>query len=296
MQIPFTFVDAFTERPLGGKPVAIVPHAEALDEPTMRRIARELNQFTTTFIIPPKSDSADWNLRSFTAAGHEVFGVGHNSLGAWWWLAKSGNLKLSEGRNHFTQEIGGVLLPVEIRCEHGQPVTVALTHSSPLYGSICENLPDLANALGLEDEDIMLSLPAQVVSTGISHLLVPVIEREIVAKVQPEARRLRRILRAVNGEGCYLYCLADSESTSSIAHARFFSATPGVEEEAATGSAAVPLACLLLRYGIVVTGKTIFIEQGYEMNCPSVLGVEVDNDVFRLAGKAITIMEGTVRI
>jgi trans-2,3-dihydro-3-hydroxyanthranilate isomerase len=296
MQIPFTFVDAFTERPLGGNPIAIVPHAGTLDEPTMQRIARELNQVTTTFILPPKSDFADWNLRSFSAAGHEVFGVGHNSLGAWWWLAKSGNLTLREGRNHFTQEIGGVLLPVESRCEHRQPVTVALTHSSPLYGSVCEDLQDLANALGLEGEDIMLSLPAQVVSTGISHLLVPVIDREIVAKVQPEAQRLERILRAVNGDGCYLYCVADSESTSSIAHARFFNATPGVEEEAATGSAAVPLACLLLRYGIVMSGKTIFIEQGYEMNCPSVLEVEVNNDVFRLAGRAITVMEGTVRI
>jgi predicted PhzF superfamily epimerase YddE/YHI9 len=52
----------------------------------------------------------------------------------------------------------------------------------------------------------------------------------------------------------------------------------------------------LLRYGIVMSGKTIFIEQGYEMNCPSVLEVEVNNDVFRLAGRAITVMEGTVRI
>src|SRR5271170_529010 len=179
MQIRYAFVDAFIERPLAGNPVAIVPHAETLDEPTMRRIAGELNQVATTFILPPKNDFADWSLRSFTTAGLEFFGAGHNSLGAWWWLAESGNLMLGEGRNHFTQEIGGELLPVEVRCHHSQPVAVALTQMSPVYGAVCDDLPKLADALGVEDEDIMLSLPAQVVSTGIAHLLVPVIDREI---------------------------------------------------------------------------------------------------------------------
>jgi trans-2,3-dihydro-3-hydroxyanthranilate isomerase len=147
MQIRYAFVDAFTERPLAGNPVAIVPHAETLDEPTMRRITRELNQVATTFILPPKNDFADWSLRSFNTSGHEVFGAGHNSLGAWWWLAESGNLTLGEGRNRFTQEIGGELLPVEVRCEHSQPVTVALTHLSPVFGAICEDLPQLADDL-----------------------------------------------------------------------------------------------------------------------------------------------------
>jgi trans-2,3-dihydro-3-hydroxyanthranilate isomerase len=296
MQIPFAFVDAFSERPLAGNPVAIVPHTETLDEPTMQRIAGELNQVTTTFILPPKNDFADWSLRSFTTGGHEVFGAGHNSLGAWWWLAESANLMLGEGRNHFTQEIGGELLPVEVRCKHSQPVTVALTHLSPVYGAICEDLPKLAEALRVEDEDIMLSLPAQVVSTGIAHLLVPVTDREIVAKAQPDLQRLKRILESVGGKGCYLYCLDDSESPSSIAHARFFNPTQGIVEEAATGTAAVPLACLLLRYGIAGNRKTLFIEQGYEMKRPCLLEVEVENDVLRLAGRAITVMEGTLRI
>jgi trans-2,3-dihydro-3-hydroxyanthranilate isomerase len=296
MQIRYAFVDAFTECPLAGSPVAIVPYAETLDEPTMRRIAGELNQVATTFILPPKNDFADWSLRSFTTAGHEVFGAGHNSLGAWWWLAKSGNLMLGEGRNHFTQEIGGEILPVEVRCRHSQPVTVALTHMSPVYGAVCEDLPKLADALGVEDEDIMLSLPAQVVSTGIAHLLVPVIDREIVAKAQPDLQQLRRILQAADGEGCYLYCLDDSELPSSIAHARFFNPAQGVVEEAATATAAVPLACLLLRCGIAGNRKTLFIEQGYEMKRPCVLEVEVENDVLRLVGRAITVTEGMLRI
>jgi trans-2,3-dihydro-3-hydroxyanthranilate isomerase len=296
MRISYTFVDAFTQNPLTGNPIAIVPHAEMLDEPAMQRIAGELDQAATTFILPPKSDFADWRLRSFTASGKEVFGAGHNSLSAWWWLAESGGLTLSEGRNQFTQEIGGECLPVEVRSEHRRPVTVALSHLSPVYGSICEDLPKLADALGVEAEDIMLSLPSQVVSTGIAHLLVPVTDREIVAKAQPNAQQLKRLLQEVDGEGCYLYCLDDSESPSSIAHARFFNPVLGVVEEAATGTAAVPLACLLFRYGIAGNRKTLLIEQGYEMKCPCVLEIEVEDGVSSLTGRAIAVMEGTLWI
>ena len=56
----------------------------------MRRIAGEFNQAETTFILP--SDRADWRLRSFTANGSEVFGEGHNTLGAWLWLSEQEKL------------------------------------------------------------------------------------------------------------------------------------------------------------------------------------------------------------
>lgn len=78
--------------------------------------------------------------------------------------------------------------------------------------------------------------------------------------------------------------------------ARFFDPAQGAVEEAATATAAVPLACLLLRYGIAGNRKSLFIEQGYEMKRPCVLEVEVENNVLRLAGRAITIMEGMLRI
>ena len=108
MQIPFYFVDVFAERPLTGNPLAVVPHAEVLDDVMMQRIAGELNQAETTFILPPRDKSAHWRLRSFTAPGHEIFGAGHNSLGAWWWLAESGELKLHDGSNHFTQSLSSI--------------------------------------------------------------------------------------------------------------------------------------------------------------------------------------------
>lgn len=295
MQIPFYLVDVFAERPLTGNPLAVVPHAELLEVATMQRIAGELNQAETTFILPARNKSADWRLRSFTAPGHEVLGAGHNSLGAWWWLAESTELKLSDGSNHFLQEIGDSILPVEVRCEGHQPVSVLLTQSPPEFGNVCEDIPGLAEALGLKLDDLSHALPAQVVSTGAAHLLVPVRDQGAIARAHPDAQRLAKILKAVGGEGCYLYCL-DAVSPSSAAHARFFNPTMGIAEDSATGTAAGPLACQLVSHGIIEDGSTVMIEQGYEMKRPSILRVEVHGETVRLAGRAIKVVEGRLRI
>ena len=83
-------IDVFAETPLSGNPLAVVEGADDLSEAQMRRIAGEFNQAETTFIM--RSERADLKLRSFTAAGSEVGGAGHNALGAWLWLAEDGKL------------------------------------------------------------------------------------------------------------------------------------------------------------------------------------------------------------
>ena len=49
----FYFVDVFAQEPLNGNPLALVINAQDLEQPTMQRIARELNQSETTFLLPP---------------------------------------------------------------------------------------------------------------------------------------------------------------------------------------------------------------------------------------------------
>ena len=113
----FYLVDVFTNRPFTGNPLVIVTDADEFDTERMRRIAGEFNQTETTFVLRPTADGAQWRLRSFTAIGTEVFGVGHNALGACWWLAASGRLTLDAPTRTFAQEIDGRGLPVEIRSE-----------------------------------------------------------------------------------------------------------------------------------------------------------------------------------
>lgn len=81
--LAFALVDVFSDVPLAGNPVAVVSGADAVPVETMRRIAREFNQSETTFVLPPTRADATFRLRSFTPTGSEVFGAGHNTLGAW---------------------------------------------------------------------------------------------------------------------------------------------------------------------------------------------------------------------
>ena len=110
--LQFHIVDVFAVEPLTGNPLAIVDGGAELSLDLFQRIAREFNQSETTFVMPPTRPRADWRLRSFTAGGVEVFGAGgHNTLGAWWWLAQAGKLALSGNATVFHQELGNRVLP-----------------------------------------------------------------------------------------------------------------------------------------------------------------------------------------
>jgi trans-2,3-dihydro-3-hydroxyanthranilate isomerase len=133
--LSFFLVDVFANAPLTGNPLAVVADADDVDEGVMRAVAREFNQSETTFVLAsPRADVA-WRLRSFTPAGIEVGGAGHNALGAWWWLATSGRLQLSESGGRFAGEIGESPLPVEVIAERGHPRAIAMDQEAPTLGS-----------------------------------------------------------------------------------------------------------------------------------------------------------------
>ena len=96
----FVLVDVFTEHPLAGNQLAVIPNAEGLDEGQLQAIAREFNYSETTFILPPRQAKANWRLRSFSPSA-EVFGAGHNALGAWWVLAARGGVVLRDNETGF---------------------------------------------------------------------------------------------------------------------------------------------------------------------------------------------------
>ncbi|GHO89912.1 PhzF family phenazine biosynthesis protein [Dictyobacter formicarum] len=299
--IRFYIVDVFAQEPLSGNPLALVVNAQDLSQSTMQQIAREFNQSETTFLLPSTRQEANWRLRSFTPAGIEVKGAGHNALGAWWWLAESGQLELSGPQTVFQQEIGEQVLSVEVLAEKRkeevpwQPTTIGMRQTVPSFGAIHKDPGALAAALGLEAADLSVEgLPAQVVSTGAAHLLVPVQSREAIRRVQPDAKRLYQHLHSVGGQGCYLFSL-DTVDPVAAAHTRFFNPTEGIVEDPATGTAAGPLACYLAKYGRI-SSSVVMIEQGYELMRPSRIEIRLHGDEVRIFGAGVTVAEGVLRL
>jgi trans-2,3-dihydro-3-hydroxyanthranilate isomerase len=296
ISVPFVWVDVFADAPLAGNPLPVVADAERLPTPVMQAIARELNQSETTFVLPPTRPEAAWRLRSFTPAGAEVVGAGHNSLGAWWWLVTAGRVELdAEGGAALVQEIGDRLLPVRVTGRGGRPQAIVIEQAAPQFGQTVSDRGELAAALGLSGADLVEDMAAQVVSTGAAHLLVPVRDRARVDRARPDAPRLAATLASVGGQGCYVYSL-DPVDRAAVAYARFFNPTVGIHEDPATGSAAGPLVSRLVAQRLVPDGAAVVVEQGHAMGRPSRIGVEVSGDQVSIRGAAVVVAQGTLRV
>ncbi|WP_406213489.1 PhzF family phenazine biosynthesis protein [Streptomyces decoyicus] len=293
---PFALVDVFTEQPLEGNPLALVPDADALPEGLLPRIAREFHQAETTFLLRPAQPGATWRLRSFTAAGIEVFGAGHNALGAWWWLASTGRLGPHGGAGRWHQQLGSMVLPVEITADGNRRIEVTLEQRAAEYGAELTDRAALAEALGVDGDGLgaAAGLPvAQVVSTGAAHLMVGLRSRRVVEAARPDAARLRALLPDVGGQGVYLYALDPAEPGAGV-HARFVNPVAGITEDPATGSAAGPLACLLRRHGRA--GDQLAIVQGHALGRPSQIRVTVTGDTPRVTGRAALAATGELNL
>jgi PhzF family phenazine biosynthesis protein len=294
-RVPFYFVDVFATGPLTGNPLSLVPDADGLDEAQMRAIAREFNQSETTFVLRPSLPGATVRLRSFTPAGAEVGGAGHNALGAWLWLEAADRLAAAAAGGGLRQEIAGQVLPVEVVREAGRPAMVWMDQSPPSFGEVAGDRAGLAVCLGLDERDLLPGEDAQVVSTGAGHLLVPAGDRGVVDRAVPDPARLVRALRQVGAEGCYLYS-PDPVDAAAVAYARFFNPTVGIAEDPATGTAAGPLAVRLVAAGRVPDESTVIIEQGFALGRPSRIAVSVCGQRVRIGGSGLVVAEGTLTV
>lgn len=281
-------IDVFADTALSGNPLAVVEGADTLSDAQMRRISGEFNQAETTFIM--RSDRADLKLRSFTASGAEVGGAGHNALGAWLWLAEDGKLGPIEVPRQFRQEIGGEVLPIELRRTDGR-IFGRMKQSTLKLGPALADVAPLTAALGLAPEDVLSDPPPRVGDTGVAHLLVRLRDIATVDRAEPSAKGLLKVLHAASAEGCYVY--AFDEAAPERAYARFFNPTVGLWEDAATGTAAGPLAAYLADQGL--TSGPIEIEQGTKMGRRSILRLGLAPEP-EISGAGVIVMRGRLSL
>jgi PhzF family phenazine biosynthesis protein len=150
----------------------------------------------------------------------------------------------------------------------------------------------LARSLGLDPVEILLQPVPRPAHTGAAHLLVRVVDPATVDKACPRGEELLAILKAVQAEGCYIY--AFDPKSPQTAYARFFNPTVGLWEDAATGTAAGPLAAYLASEGLL-PDKEIAIEQGSKMGRRSILRIRINLQP-ELSGTGIVVLRGVLRL
>lgn len=266
--VPFAIVDVFGTDPLSGNPVAVVDMAGVdIPEPRlvtwMQAVAREFNQAETTFVLPPTDDRAHRRLRSFTAAGVEVFGAGHNALGAWWWMVHSGRVS-PPADGVIVQEIGARLLEVRVSGER-----LTMHQEAARFGAHVDPV-EVAAAVGLDPRSFDAAVPPRVVGTGADHLIAVVDTGSALQRADPHMSAVRAVTATAGAEGLYLAVIG-RQPTVVQARARFFNPGMGLDEDAATGTAAGPLAAYLLHLGRLGPSGALTVRQGESVQRPSTI-------------------------
>jgi len=263
VRIPFRLVDVFTDRPLDGNQLCVVPDPVELSDQRRQAIAREIGFSETTFVTEAGGDR--YAMRIFTPAAELPF-AGHPTLGTAFVMVSEGRVK-----SPATQVLSSGEFGVEVDVEAG---FARMEQRPPTLGREEPGGPDVAASLGLEVADLDPERPVQVVSTGLPYLIVPTAGQAALARVAPDPRRLPGLLNDLGADGVYVFCPEPSRDRSQV-RARMFAPGVGMPEDAATGSAAGPLGAYLVEHGMVPLGR-VTIMQGVEMGRPSTLLVDVD--------------------
>ncbi|HKS27069.1 MAG TPA: PhzF family phenazine biosynthesis protein [Pyrinomonadaceae bacterium] len=303
----FIQLDVFTKNAFSGNPLAVFPEAEGIEESAMQKIAREMNLSETVFVLPPEDERALRRLRIFTPTS-ELPMAGHPVVGTWNLLAHEGVVPPPEGGEGLVrvhQEIGIGVLPVDIEFQNGEPGRVVMTQGEyKRLGSVegAHERAEIERAIGLAPEDFDESLPIEVVSTGISFLLVPVNSLMALSRCRINSTLLAAVYKAHGATGCCVFTRETREGAESAAHMRMFAPGDNIPEDPATGSCAGALSSYLVYHGAlsVQPSEGVFrfrIEQGDFIERPSRIDAEIRGErgrveEVRVGGTSVIVAEG----
>lgn len=275
----YVVVDAFARVPLTGNPVAVFFAADDLQREQMQRIAREMNLSETTFVHAPRQ-GADAYVRIFTPVNELPF-AGHPLLGT----AIALGQRTDVDRLRIETAMG--IIPFDLHRVNGTVTSARMRQPVPVWEPF-ERTDELLEALGVSTP----VLPVEIYRNGPRHVLVAVESVEALSKLNPDHRALARFPdMAAN-------CIAGAGATW---RNRMFSPAYGVVEDAATGSAAGPIAIHLARHGLRPYGQRIEITQGVEIGRPSPMGALAHGtgdrvDSVEVDGHGVVTLEGTLHV
>ncbi|MEV6975017.1 PhzF family phenazine biosynthesis protein [Kitasatospora sp. NPDC093806] len=302
-------VNAFTDRPFTGNPagVCLLPAGAWPDDDRMRRIAAEVNHPETAFALPltgsppsvpsassppsaPSAPSADWAIRWFTPV-LEAELCGHATLAT----------------AHVLRTEHGVLGAVRFRSrKHG-----LLTAHTDADGSVTLDFPaapataapapaGLAEALGVTPDatlrtgalrDLLVVLPDEVAVRGVTpdpDALAALTVREGIRGV---------IVTAPGGPGADAPMgVTGATGPTGVTGAydfvsRFFAPARGIPEDPVTGSAHTALA----PYWSARLGRDRLT--GHQVSARGgLVATALHGDRVHLTGRAVTILDGTLRV
>ena len=284
----FVTVDVFTDRRFGGNQLAVFPDARGLTAEEMQALAAEFNLSETTFVLPAEDPANTARVRIFTRKTEMPF-AGHPNVGTGYVLAD----RAVDGVLRF-EEIAGL---VEVRVERDAAGRVTgTTIAAPQPLTLGAELPveAIARCASLAPAEVLTARHAPVIASVGNPFVIAEVEGAALSRAVPDFTAFRATLDAwpvlAGRFALYLYA-----RDGAAVRSRMFAPLGGTVEDPATGSAATPLAALLLKLDGTDQGAWD-IWQGVEMGRPSLLRTTAhrapDGIRATVGGGCVRVLEG----
>lgn len=298
----FHILDVFTKVRYGGNQLAVVEDADGLSDDEMLAITREFGFSETVFLQSSENKLASARVRIFTPAQEMPF-AGHPTIGT---AVLLGEMKNSEKHT----DADALLLLEEglglVRCAVAMvPGKVSYAEfDAPALPKRVETVPapeDVADALGLDYADIGFeNHKISAAHMSVQFVYVPLRNSTIVRRAKPDFTFWDDVFGELadgGAVGVYVYCRDEGGKRPGF-HVRMFAPTLGIAEDPATGAAAVGFATVVERFEL--GSHKVYetrIEQGLEMNRPSLIKLEMDVKdkqvrSIRVGGHAVRVASG----
>jgi PhzF family phenazine biosynthesis protein len=254
-------VNALTDGGRGGNPAAVVLDADDLGVAERLAIASRLGLSETAFVS--RSSKATVRLEFFTPT-RQIAHCGHATIATFALLRSLG--RIGDGR--LSKETIDGLRTILVDDEQ-----VFMEQRAPKYDELASTSAQVARiraSIGLD------TAPVAIVDTGNRFALIEVDGIGPLREMTPDLPAISKLSSELDLVGYYVFSRKGA-APGRAATTRMFAPRYGIAEEAATGMAAGPLACLLhARHGL---GETLTIAQGELMPVPSPSAIEVRLEV-----------------
>ncbi len=299
MMQDFYTADVFTTRPFQGAQIAVFPHADALKQDEMQRIAAELNLSETVFVSAGDRAARRRRLRIFSPQAEVDFG-GHPIIATGHVLASIGDIELDGDYTAMVFEQNHGEVEVHIKSVAGRPEQVQF--SMPVSAVTDAFVPmerELADILGLETAELGHDkLQALLSCCGKNYLIVPLRDYNAVRKARFNYRAWSQSSAPATLAREILLVTTTPGPGRPDFHARLLGPEIGAAEDPPVGSSMPAFTAYLARHPHIKRGTYPFsIDRGTETTRRSVLNIEMDNRgeeelAIRVGGPAVMMSQG----
>ena len=284
----FYIVDVFAETKYSGNQLAVFTGAEVanLSDEKMLQIAREMNYSETTFLLSSEQQNGGYDVRIFTPTKELPF-AGHPTLGTAYIIQRKIIKSLVE---QVVLNLGVGQIPVSWKGE-----VLWMSQNVPTFAQK-HQVETVAEVLNLEVVDIDTRFPIQEVSTGIPFIIVPLKSLVALKKAKVNLDKYYQFIQTTKVTEILIFCPETYKDIDDLS-VRMFAPYLGITEDPATGSANGCLAGYLAEYNYFNQRKIdIRVEQGYEINRPSLLLLQAEKkaeeiEVF-VGGNVVMVAQG----